>query len=319
MAYEKSNIRKRVSLDCSSELKHLHKSCNVVESSDNNIEDSVMSNMGNASIHNCEVDMAGNTREPYDMVSFSSNNTDNKVDAWGHELNDDVMGIRCVDVVYSSPVASDAPHTCKELSFLHLVNQDDQILVSCSQVTDLYSFSTDQQCLVDTSRSVLHDTKLTQYQGSFGKFCYSQTRNNTIQGGSHYYTQLLDELHGVRAVNTYKYVRSFGFMLLQDVVFPQYTGRKQLKANDLVQWVKEANAMVEKSGQFIPVLCEYLEFGFPLNIDYSIFYFNSDVKNHASALRNAAGVDKYFVEEVTLGAMIGPLDNSPFKKNIILL
>ena len=52
---------------------------------------------------------------------------------------------------------------------------------------------------------------------------------------------------------------------------------------------------------------------YPLNIDYNIFCFNSDVKNHASALRNEAGVDKYFME-VTLGAMAGPLDSSPFEK-----
>ena len=97
-------------------------------------------------------------------------------------------------------------------------------------------------------------------------------------------------------MNTHKYVRNFGFMLLQDVIFPQYTGRKQLKADDLVEWVQEANTMVVKSGQFnykntriavpsglniynwrrflndydIPILCEYLEFGFPLNIDYYI-------------------------------------------------
>ena len=67
----------------------------------------------------------------------------------------------------------------------------------------------------------------------------------------------------------------------------------------------------------IPILCEYLEFGFPLNIDYNIFCFNSDVKNHASALQNKAGVDKYFIEEVTLGAMVGPLDSSPFEKNTL--
>ena len=108
----------------------------------------------------------------------------------------------------------------------------------------------------------------------------------------------------------------------------------------MVQWVTKANTIVEKSGKFnyqeariavpsglnicnwrrflcdydIPILCEYLEFGFPLNIDYKIFCFNTVVRNHESALRSIAGDDKYFAEEVALGAMVGPLDKSPFIK-----
>ena len=57
-----------------------------------------------------------------------------------------------------------------------------------------------------------------------------------------------------------------------------------------------------------------MEFGFPLNIDYKLFRFNTEIKNHESALRSVAGVDKYFMEEVSLGAMVGPLDTSPFVK-----
>ena len=58
-------------------------------------------------------------------------------------------------------------------------------------------------------------------------------------------------------------------------------------------------------------MCEYLEFCFPLNIDYKLFQFAFEVENHASANRNKAQVDKYFAE-VELGDMVGPLDESPF-------
>ena len=200
MAYGRSSVWTRISLDYINELKYLHNSCNT--------QDSVMLNVGNY-----EVVVTGNTSEPYDMVSLSSNSTDNKVDGWGYDLNDDVTGIPPANVMYSSPVASNVPHTCTELS-LHLISQHDCFLVSYSQVTDLHSFSIDQQYLVDTSHSMLHDTKLMQYKGSFGKFYYSQTQNNTMKGGLHHFTQSFEQIHGLSAVNTHKYVRSFGFMLL---------------------------------------------------------------------------------------------------------
>ena len=38
------------------------------------------------------------------------------------------------------------------------------------------------------------------------------------------------------------------------------------------------------------------------------------MENHASAVRNGTRVDKYFSEEVKLGAMVGPLNDSPFIK-----
>ena len=164
MAYGRSSIGTRISLDYVSKLEYLHNNCNT--------QDSVVLNVGNASSHNYEVVMTGNTSEPCDRLSLSRNSTDIKVDGWGCDLNDDITGISLANVTYSSPVASNAPHTCTELS-LHLISQDDCFLVSYSQVMDLYSFSIDQQYLVDTGHSMLHDTKLMQYKGSFGKFCYS--------------------------------------------------------------------------------------------------------------------------------------------------
>ena len=63
----------------------------------------------------------------------------------------------------------------------------------------------------------------------------------------------------------------------------------------------------------IPNLVEYLEFGFPLGVDYSIFNFKNFDKNHLSAIQRPEGVAKYFEIEVEKQAMFGPFDKPPFK------
>ena len=63
----------------------------------------------------------------------------------------------------------------------------------------------------------------------------------------------------------------------------------------------------------IPNLVEYLEFGFPLGVDYSIFNFKNFDKNHLSAIQKPEGVAKYFKVEVEKQAMFGPFDKPPFK------
>ena len=63
----------------------------------------------------------------------------------------------------------------------------------------------------------------------------------------------------------------------------------------------------------LPIIAEYLEFGFPVNIDWNIFTGNKQIKNHSSAFMRATGVDKYFETETNAAAMIGPLENAPFE------
>ena len=101
----------------------------------------------------------------------------------------------------------------------------------------------------------------------------------------------------------------------------------------MVEYVKQSNEMVRKTKCFnyqqarirvpsslnihnwrgylnnydLKFLCDYLEFGFPLNTDYELFQFNEKVTNHPSAGRAIAGVDEYFAAEVGYGAMVGPL------------
>ena len=62
----------------------------------------------------------------------------------------------------------------------------------------------------------------------------------------------------------------------------------------------------------ISKLFHYLQFGFPLGVDYSLFQFKPFTKNHLSAAKNPLGVMKYFNTEVSKKAMYGPFEVQPF-------
>ena len=62
----------------------------------------------------------------------------------------------------------------------------------------------------------------------------------------------------------------------------------------------------------LKIVCGYLQFGFPVNIDYSLFTFVEEAVNHPSAMKNTEGVDKYFEDELGHGAKAGPFDKIPF-------
>ena len=119
-----------------------------------------------------------------------------------------------------------------------------------------------------------------------------------------------------------------------------YSGSKKLNTSDMQAWVKNVHTLVRKSGVFnyketrmavplglniinwrrfldtydIPILLEYLEFGFPLNIDYTLFKINETTSNHTSANLQSLGVDKYFKDELEYGAIVGPLTRKLFDK-----
>ena len=67
----------------------------------------------------------------------------------------------------------------------------------------------------------------------------------------------------------------------------------------------------------LPVIGDYLQFGFPINVDFKIFKCNTEVISHTSALQRKQGVDKYFTTEVSKKAMLGPFEKSPLIKYII--
>ena len=154
------------------------------------------------------------------------------------------------------------------------------------------------------------------------------TLGETIKGDAQHQNMIND-----------RYVRQFVFLPLVQYQFSFYSGSGHLQNPDMVDWISEAHQIVSKSKQFnnqssrIPVpsglnisnwhrylvnydlsiLCEYLQYGFPLNVDYENFQPITKVTNHASALKNPEAVDKYFADEISHKAIVGPLPESPFK------
>ena len=61
------------------------------------------------------------------------------------------------------------------------------------------------------------------------------------------------------------------------------------------------------------ILAEYIEFGFPMNIDYKKFIPNTHIVNHKSASCRPKGADKYFQVETSKQAMLGPFNEQPFE------
>ena len=62
------------------------------------------------------------------------------------------------------------------------------------------------------------------------------------------------------------------------------------------------------------ILAEYIEFGFPMNVNHETCKCNVNIVNHKSALARPGGVQKYFETEVKKHAMVWLLQSSPFSK-----
>ena len=137
-----------------------------------------------------------------------------------------------------------------------------------------------------------------------------------------------------------EYCRSAGVIPLNVCQFTQYSGSQLLNSTDMKLWVSEAHTVVKNTATSnykqarlvvlsglnvnnwrrylkhynIRVLCDYLEFGFPVKVDREIFRFNTKIDNHSSARFSSEGVDKYFNEEIKSGAIIGPFQAQPFER-----
>ena len=61
-------------------------------------------------------------------------------------------------------------------------------------------------------------------------------------------------------------------------------------------------------------VADYIEFGFPLSLDYDMFQYNNQIENHASALKFPTHVSEYLQTEKQFKAIAGPFDEPPFDK-----
>ena len=80
---------------------------------------------------------------------------------------------------------------------------------------------------------------------------------------------------------------------------------------NIAEWIQRLSNYHDK------VICEYLEFGWPIN------YCNQtlpvyDVDNHPSAYRYANDVDNYIQTEIQFGAVFGPFQDRPFNGSLVI-
>ena len=132
--------------------------------------------------------------------------------------------------------------------------------------------------------------------------------------------------------------RSYGFIPLAMSEYQCTTEGKNLEFEPTQQWLENIHKQVKVYGvpnykgacirvpstlnvkawrQLVEhydykILAEYIEFGFPMNIDYNTFVPNTHIVNHKSAICRPEGVNKYFQIETSKQAMLGPFDKQPF-------
>ena len=61
-------------------------------------------------------------------------------------------------------------------------------------------------------------------------------------------------------------------------------------------------------------VCDYVEFGFPISLDYKDFKYNTSVDNHPSASQFPEAVEDYLRTEMSYNAIVGPFRDPPFEK-----
>ena len=182
----------------------------------------------------------------------------------------------------------------------------------------------------------------TSYSLKGGKFGHIQLPftdykvvNNDISGFSTHIMQAVKYFSAQEA-----YCRSAGIIPLNVRQFIQYSRSQLLNSTEMKLWVSKATTAVKNTDTSnykqarlvvplglnvknwrrylehydIKVLCDYLEFGFPLKVDRKIFHFNTEIKNHSSARLSSEGVDKYFNDEIKSGAIVGPFQVQPFER-----
>ena len=147
-----------------------------------------------------------------------------------------------------------------------------------------------------------------------------------------------DVYHSFKISETSAFIQEFGVLVKFQEPRTFATGRTYVHFTNLKEWVVRAHILLKNSGlpnylqcrlpvpselnilnwriflknYSYSILCEYLEFGFSLNIDYNKLIFQNNANNHNSAINNSKAVTGYFTEETKHLAMAGPFDSHPF-------
>ena len=134
--------------------------------------------------------------------------------------------------------------------------------------------------------------------------------------------------------------RQWGLMFNQDLLAVENIHCRIIEHKDMASWVKLAYAEASKHNipnyrgariktvsslnvkQFRHLLqdykfsrvIDYVEFGFPLDLDYHNFTYIGNTDNHKSATLYPASVTKYLESEIRHQAIVGPFQTPPFEQ-----
>ena len=130
----------------------------------------------------------------------------------------------------------------------------------------------------------------------------------------------------------------WGVTFTKNLVISDSQDCQIIEHRDMAEWMKLAHKEVIKhnkrnySGAWVQVVSQlniplwksllvnykysrvvdYLQFGFPVGLDYENFNYNPQVDNQASANKFPEAVDAYIATEVKHRALVGPFQSDPF-------
>ena len=189
--------------------------------------------------------------------------------------------------------------------------------------------SSDEQS-INFSGSLPNTPSVTQLEGA------SPQRAVTPQTKDNYSS---NKLQGVNTVTNNRLHEQWGFTPSTFFTAMVDCGGQSIDYSDMAEWMKLAYATDSQykvpncKGAHVRVVsqpdvkqwrhllknyklsrvCDYVEFGFPLTLDYENFSYNTDVENHPSATQFPDVVNDYLKIETAHNAIVGPFDASPFQ------
>ena len=144
--------------------------------------------------------------------------------------------------------------------------------------------------------------------------------------------------NSVEATTNHGLHSQWGVTFTQNLVISKRQDCQIIEHSDMAEWMQQAHKEVAKHNKpnylgarvqvvsqlNIPLwkslladykysrVVDYLQFGFPVGLDYENFNFKQQVDNHASANKFPEAVDAYITTELKHRALVGPLQSNPF-------
>ena len=163
---------------------------------------------------------------------------------------------------------------------------------------------------------------------------------NSFQGATSHECTRLDNSSKQNNMANNGFHKQWGFTFLRELPAIKNTHCRILDSSNMSNWIKQAFHIASQynvpnylgarikvvsqlnTDQFRYLLSDYkfsrvldyVEYGFPLTLDYENFNYNTDIVIHKSALEYPIAVEEYLNTEIGHKALVGPYTKPPFTK-----